>query len=198
MADWLETLKTADRSGRAWAEFVRSMRWITFAGVVMVAISLWYLSLYGALHIHMVIATIAGVFLSVLLGAGLFAAAFFSDKSGHDRNVTDSTRHNALAASPASLPDGLESYRRTADFTEKTVPAALRADHTTKEGSWGLIVVEQGALAYRITDPRRPESETLLTPDTAPGVIEPTILHHVEPQGAVRFHVEFWRAADKG
>jgi hypothetical protein len=27
----------------------------------------------------------------VLLGAGLFAAAFFSDKSGHDQEVTDAT-----------------------------------------------------------------------------------------------------------
>lgn len=198
MADWLETLKSADRSGRAWAEFLRSMRWIVLAGMLMVTVSLWYLSLYGPLHIHMVIATVAGVFLSVLLGAGLFAAAFFSDKSGHDRNVTDSTRGNALEPSPLTLPAGLESYRRTAGFTEKTVPAALRADHTTKEGSWGLIVVEQGALTYRITDPRRPESETLLTPTSAPGVIEPTILHHVEPHGPVRFHIEFWRAADKG
>jgi hypothetical protein len=27
----------------------------------------------------------------VLLGAGLFAAAFFSDKSGHDESVRDAT-----------------------------------------------------------------------------------------------------------
>jgi len=66
----------------------------------------------------------------------------------------------------------------------------------TKESSWGLIVVEQGTLTYRITDPRRPAAEMMLTPQSAPGVIEPTILHHVEPQGPVRFHVEFWRAAD--
>jgi hypothetical protein len=31
----------------------------------------------------------------VLLGAGLFAAAFFSDKSGHDQEVTDATRRKA-------------------------------------------------------------------------------------------------------
>jgi hypothetical protein len=40
----------------------------------------------------MVVATVAGVFVSVLLGCGLFAAAFYSDKSGHDRNVTDATK----------------------------------------------------------------------------------------------------------
>jgi hypothetical protein len=32
------------------------------------------------------------VFFSVLLGCGLFAAAFFSSKSGYDQNVTDITR----------------------------------------------------------------------------------------------------------
>lgn len=193
-----EFLKGVDKSSTAWTDFLRSMRWIVVAGVLMVAGSLWYLSLYGPLRPNMVIATTLGVFLSMLLGCGLFAAAFFSAKSGHDQGVTDSTRGNALPASPARLPDGLISYRRTADFTEASVPAALRADHATKDGSWGLIVVERGALTYRITDPRRPPTETRLTPQTAPGVIEPTILHHVAPEGPVRFHVEFWRAGDAG
>jgi hypothetical protein len=40
----------------------------------------------------MVVATVAGVFVSVLLGCGLFAAAFFSDKSGHDEEVSNVTR----------------------------------------------------------------------------------------------------------
>lgn len=187
-----DLLSGIDRSSDAWTEFVRSMRWIAIAGVLMVAGSLWYLSLFGPLRLHMVVATTAGVFISILLGCGLFAAAFFSAKSGHDQQVTDSTRH-APSASPTRLPDGLAPYHRTADFTETSVPAALRADHVTKEGSWGLIVVDEGALAYRITDPRRTPSETRLTPATAPGVIEPTILHHVAPEGRVRFHVEFWR-----
>jgi hypothetical protein len=39
----------------------------------------------------MIIATTLGVFFSVLLGCGLFAAAFFSDKSGHDQSVSDAT-----------------------------------------------------------------------------------------------------------
>ena len=189
-----EFLKGVDTNDRAWAEFLRSMRWILVAGVLMVAGSIWYLSLYSALTVNMVVATTLGVFLSMLLGCGLFAAAFFSAKSGHDQEVTDTTRAKGLAFSPTRLPHGLTAYRRTADFTEATVPAALLADHRTKDGSWGLIVVEAGALTYRVTDPRRAPAETLLTPRTAPGVIEPTILHHVAPQGKVRFHVQFWRA----
>ena len=66
--------------------------WIALAGVVMVAAALFYISRYEPLRLHMVVATVLGVFFSVLLGAGLFAAAFFSDKSGHDQDVTDATR----------------------------------------------------------------------------------------------------------
>jgi hypothetical protein len=66
--------------------------WIAVAAVLMVAGALWYLSLYEPLRLGMVLATIGGVFFSVLLGCGLFAAAFYSDKSGHDREVGDATR----------------------------------------------------------------------------------------------------------
>lgn len=76
----------------ALAQFKRMMAWIALAGVIMVAGALWYISRYEPLRLHMVVATVLGVFFSVLLGSGLFAAAFFSDKSGHDRDVTDATR----------------------------------------------------------------------------------------------------------
>jgi hypothetical protein len=79
---------------RATADFKRMILWIGIAGVLMVVGALYYLSLYGPLRLHMVVATILGVFFSVLLGSGLFAAAFFSDKSGHDRTVNDAARHH--------------------------------------------------------------------------------------------------------
>ena len=82
-----------DRS-TALAEFRRMILWILLAGVLMVVGALWYISLYEPLRLHMVIATVLGVFFSVLLGCGLFAAAFFSDKSGHDQQVSDATRRN--------------------------------------------------------------------------------------------------------
>jgi tellurite resistance-related uncharacterized protein len=91
------------------------------------------------------------------------------------------------------LPTDVQPYARTAEFTEATVPAALLRAHATKAGAWGLIRVLEGRLAYRVTDPRRPGCETVLTPQTPPGVVEPTILHEVEPRGAVRFFVEFHR-----
>lgn len=99
---------------------------------------------------------------------------------------------------PVKLPAGLVPYRRTADFTEATLPAGLRRAHSTKDGVWGRIQVHEGRLAYRITDPRRPVWETILAAGDAPGVVEPTILHEVEPLGAVRFHVDFLRAPHAG
>jgi tellurite resistance-related uncharacterized protein len=93
----------------------------------------------------------------------------------------------------AGLPYGVRPYRRTPVFTQDTIPAALLNAHNTKDGAWALINVLEGDLIYRVTDPRRPASQTILTPHTPLGVIEPTILHAVEPLGPVRFFVEFHR-----
>jgi hypothetical protein len=82
-----------DRS-QAWSEFRRMLVWIALAGVLMVVGALWYLWLYDALYLSAILAAIGGVFLSTLLGCGLFAAAFFSDKSGHDANVSTATHQD--------------------------------------------------------------------------------------------------------
>lgn len=102
-----------------------------------------------------------------------------------------------LRETSVHLPSDVRPYRRTDSFTEATVPAALLKAHSTKAGTWGLIHVEEGRLAYRLKDPRRTEDERVLTPESAPGVVEPTILHEVEPLGSVRFHVEFHRTEPK-
>lgn len=59
--------------------------------MLMVLAALTYLHLSGGLDTNMVVATVLGVFFSMLLGCGLFAAAFFSDKSGHDQSISDAT-----------------------------------------------------------------------------------------------------------
>lgn len=191
-----EVLKEIGRGSDALAardEFRRMMMRILIASILMVAGAIWYLSLFGPLTLHMVVATILGVFFSVLLGCGLFAAAFFSAKSGHDQIVTDATSHRTPVAT--ALPEGLEPYRNTDMFTEASVPQGLLRDHNTKAGTWGLIHVAEGRLRYRVTDPHRHSFETVLSPETAPGIVEPTIRHHVEPLGPVRFQVEFYRRA---
>lgn len=79
---------------RATLEFWRMARWIVGIGVLMAIGAIAYLALTGELHLHMVVATVGGVFLSVVLGCGLMAASFFSDKSGHDQSVTDATKRS--------------------------------------------------------------------------------------------------------
>ena len=74
------------------ADFRRVMKLIIVFGIIFTMGALAYLGATGELYLHMVVAVIGGVFISVLLGCGLFAAAFFSDKSGHDQNVTDATK----------------------------------------------------------------------------------------------------------
>jgi len=81
----------ADRE-KAKTEFFRMIRWIVAISVLMAAGAILYLGLTGELYLHLVVATLGGVFFSVLLGSGLFALSFFSDKSGHDQTVTDATR----------------------------------------------------------------------------------------------------------
>lgn len=90
------------------------------------------------------------------------------------------------------LPADAVAYKRTADFTETTLPAALRRDHTTKAGVWGRIVVTAGALRYVVPSRDRVEE---LTPGRV-GVVVPELAHHVEPLGTVAFHVELLRVPD--
>lgn len=73
-------------------ELWRRGRWIVAMGAVLAVLSVVYLAITGELFFHMVVATLGGVFLTVVLGSGLMAASFFSDKSGHDAKVTDATR----------------------------------------------------------------------------------------------------------
>jgi hypothetical protein len=80
------------RREQASREFRRSLKWIVIAAAVMVVVALVFIASQTNLSFHVVLATVLGVAFSVLLGTGLFALAFFSDKSGHDDNVTDATK----------------------------------------------------------------------------------------------------------
>jgi len=81
-------------------------------------------------------------------------------------------------------------YRTTPVFDETTLPAALRAEHRTKAGVWGVIRVLHGRLKLERLDDG---SEAILTPDN-PGLVLPEQPHRVTPLGAVRMRVEFYAA----
>ena len=88
-----------------------------------------------------------------------------------------------------SMPKSAKPFNRTADFTEATVPPGLLREHQTKNGVWGKIHVVSGAVRYTI--PAR-KQEFVLNPDR-PGIVEPGVVHHVEPFADASFYVEFWR-----
>ena len=85
----------------------------------------------------------------------------------------------------AELPDGLSVRRTTPTWDETSMPAALRRAHRVAAGTWGRLRVEEGRLRFRMA--------TLDTVVEAGGVqpIPPQVDHDVEPDGAVRFFVEF-------
>lgn len=74
-----------ERTALAWARYKKLMSWMVIAAIVAVLLALIYLkSSGGPVPIHMVIATIAGVGFSVLLGTALMGLVYFSNASGHD------------------------------------------------------------------------------------------------------------------
>lgn len=61
---------------------------MAIAAVVAVLLALIYLKSSGRpVPIHMMIATIAGVGFSVLLGTALMGLVYFSNNSGHDESA---------------------------------------------------------------------------------------------------------------
>ena len=88
------------------------------------------------------------------------------------------------------LPREVEIYKQTPEFNNETVPKGLLKAHQTKEGTWGKIIVLEGKLRYRILEP---EVEVIDLSPEKHGVVEPTILHEVEPLTDMRFYVEFYR-----
>jgi tellurite resistance-related uncharacterized protein len=79
-------------------------------------------------------------------------------------------------------------YRSTPVFDEATLPAALRREHRTKQGVWGVIRVLDGELKLTFTETGKTQ---MLSPG-APGFILPDQPHLVEPQGPVRMQVDFY------
>lgn len=79
-------------------------------------------------------------------------------------------------------------YRVTPVFDEETLPAALRREHGTKAGVWGVIRVLEGRLRLTLLDSGEAVS---LTP-SRPGLILPAQPHYVTPDGPMKMQVEFY------
>lgn len=80
-------------------------------------------------------------------------------------------------------------YKVTPIWDETTLPAAVRGDHATKAGVWGLLKVLEGEVWLVFHDPLH---RVHVTPGQ-PAPIPPQAVHHVETAGAMRMQVEFHR-----
>lgn len=85
----------------------------------------------------------------------------------------------------------MAAYRSTPVFDEITLPAALRADHRTKAGTWGVINVLSGELRLTFIDPLGSQT---LSPGR-PGLVRPGQTHFVTPIGVMQMRVDFHDSA---
>ena len=77
-----------ERPAVSWARYRQMMKWMALAAVVAVLLALIWLKSFGEpVPIHMTIATILGVGLSVLVGTALMGLLFLSDRSGMDEEA---------------------------------------------------------------------------------------------------------------
>lgn len=82
-----------------------------------------------------------------------------------------------------------EPYKRTAIWDQDSLPDAIRREHRTKAGTWGLLRLLDGAARLVFTEDGR---EVSVEPGK-PGVIPPQVTHFVRLDGPARMLVEFYR-----
>ena len=88
-----------------------------------------------------------------------------------------------MEPNPAPTP-----YHSTPVFDETTLPAALRREHRTKPGVWGVVRVLEGQLRLSFIDP--PHTQILSV--DSPGLLLPDQAHFVLPIGSMRMQVDFY------
>jgi len=81
--------------GPAVARFRRIMAWMALVSLLAAIVAVTIVAAGDpGLHIHMLIATALGVFLTVLLGTGLMSLVFLSNSSGHDASAAQSQKRD--------------------------------------------------------------------------------------------------------
>jgi len=87
------------------------------------------------------------------------------------------------------FPDDVNAYMSSKVFDQDTVPKGLTSAHSTKERTWGRIVIESGSLDYVVDD--LDNKRFALSPGVD-GIIAPQMMHHLEINEPVQFHLEFF------
>lgn len=75
----------AESNRLAWSRYRHMMKWMALASAIAAALAVaWLKATSESMPWQMVLATIAGVGLSVLLGTALMGLVFLSDRTGYD------------------------------------------------------------------------------------------------------------------
>jgi hypothetical protein len=93
MVDPTPDMDNPDYARFAWRRFRRLMIGMTAVAAVAVMLSLlalWWFT--GPMPIHMITATILGVFVTVMLGGALMGLVFLSSGTGYDGKIEDPSR----------------------------------------------------------------------------------------------------------
>ena len=104
-----------------------------------------------------------------------------------EQNSTPKPTSGALYA---PLPDQVEKYSQTPDFTPETAPAKLTQTHDTKPGVWGVLRILEGGLDFFVCGEPE-ERRSLAAGDTQ--TIAPQQPHRIAYTGPALFRIEFHR-----
>ena len=88
------------------------------------------------------------------------------------------------------LPAGVEAYRTIGPFDAASLPPGLRRTHNLKQGTWGVLTLEEGRLGF-VWEDALGGREELQAP--AEIVVPPQVPHHVDGD-AFRLSITFYRA----
>lgn len=94
-----------------------------------------------------------------------------------------------------SMPKNAEAYKKTKVFTESSIPEALKNNHSTSAGVWGLVHVLKGRIRYSVAPDNHCNTEQHYTIDAEyTALIIPKALHRVTVlTEETEFYVEFWK-----
>ncbi len=88
----------------------------------------------------------------------------------------------------SQMPEGLTPRGGTPEFTEATLPGALKSDHSLAAGRWGRLHVLEGRVIF--VDDSSGERFQLVGPCEFD--IPPEAVHHLELDGPLSCRVDFF------
>lgn len=144
---------------------------------------------------------------------GIFAASSTSISSQEkEKDDENDDNNNGMPTIPPDVVKYSQVPKQGKQFTSTTLPKGLLKEHTTKDGTWGIIRVSQGLLEYKIpfsstenddddddADSHHHRHRVFRLSKDLHGIIAPQRLHQVKPLSAdVQFVVEFYRLPGTG